>query len=155
MELGSVFWPVWLQILLFPLCERARMLSGFSHIWLFAALWTLARQAPLSIGFSRQEYWSGLPCPPPGDLAHPAIEPASTWIGRQIVYHWTTWEALLRKLQCGKDIWGFLVYPSSSNKSEMLSQRALKSHSGLHWRSLEGTWRELQSTFFLLILGSK
>ena len=40
-------------------------------------LWTVARQAPLSMGFSRQEYWSGLPCPPPGDLPDPGIEPAS------------------------------------------------------------------------------
>ena len=40
-------------------------------------LWTAARQAPLSMGFSRQEYWSGLPCPPPGDLPSPGIEPMS------------------------------------------------------------------------------
>ena len=39
--------------------------------------WTVALQAPLSMGFSRQEYWSGLPCPPPGDLPHPGIEPKS------------------------------------------------------------------------------
>ena len=38
-------------------------------------LWTIARQAPLSTGFSRQEYWSGLPCPPPGDLPDPGTEP--------------------------------------------------------------------------------
>ena len=43
----------------------------------FAALRTVAHQAPLSMGFSRQEYWSGLPCPPPGDLPDPGIEPAS------------------------------------------------------------------------------
>ena len=40
-------------------------------------LWTVARQAPLSMGFSRQEYWSGLPCPPPGDLSDPGIKPTS------------------------------------------------------------------------------
>ena len=40
-------------------------------------LWTIARQAPLSMGFSRQEYWSGLPCPPLGDLPDPGIEPTS------------------------------------------------------------------------------
>ena len=40
-------------------------------------LWTVARQAPLSMGFSRQEYWSWLPCPPPGDLPNPGIEPVS------------------------------------------------------------------------------
>ena len=42
-----------------------------------ATLWTVAHQAPLSWGFSRQEYWSGLPFPPPGDLPHPGIEPLS------------------------------------------------------------------------------
>ena len=42
--------------------------------------WTVAGQAPLSMGFSRQEYWSGLPCPPPGDLPNPGTEPRSpTW----------------------------------------------------------------------------
>ena len=39
--------------------------------------WTVARQAPLSMGFSRQEYWSGLPFPPPGNLPDPGIEPRS------------------------------------------------------------------------------
>ena len=43
---------------------------------LSATPWTVAHQAPLSMGFSRQEYWSGLPCPPPGDLPKPGIEPA-------------------------------------------------------------------------------
>ena len=41
------------------------LFSHFSHVQLFATLWTIAHQAPLSMGFSRQEYWSGLPCPPP------------------------------------------------------------------------------------------
>ena len=53
------------------------MLIHFSCVWLFVTLWTVACQAPLSIGFSRQEYWSGLPCPPPEDLPNPGIEPAS------------------------------------------------------------------------------
>ena len=53
------------------------MLSCFSCIQLFATLWTLAHQSPLSMGFSRQEYWSGLPGPPLGDLPDPGIEPAS------------------------------------------------------------------------------
>ena len=44
---------------------------------LFATPWTVAYQAPLSMGFSRQEYWSGLPFPSPGDLPHPGIEPGS------------------------------------------------------------------------------
>ena len=47
------------------------------HVWLFATPWTVAHQVLLSMGFSRQEYWSGLPCPPPGDLPEPGIKPAS------------------------------------------------------------------------------
>ena len=54
------------------------VLSCFSCVRLFAALWTVALQAPLSVGFSRQEYWSGLPCPPPADLPDPGIKPASS-----------------------------------------------------------------------------
>ena len=53
------------------------VLSHFNHVCLFASPWTVARQAPLSVGFSRQEYWSGLPCPPPGDPPDPGIKPAS------------------------------------------------------------------------------
>ena len=53
------------------------MLSRLSHVWLFVTLWTVAHQAPLSIGFSRQKYWSRLPCTPPGDLPDPGIEPES------------------------------------------------------------------------------
>ena len=48
-----------------------------SHVQLLTTPWTAACQAPLSMGFSRQEYWSGLPCPPPGDLPNPGIEPRS------------------------------------------------------------------------------
>ena len=52
------------------------MLSCFSHV-LFATLWTVAFQAPLSMGFSRQEYCSELLCPPPGNLPDPGMEPVS------------------------------------------------------------------------------
>ena len=55
----------------------ACLLSHSSHVPLFVALWTAARQAPLSVGSSRQEYWSGLPCPPLGDLPDPDIKPMS------------------------------------------------------------------------------
>ena len=53
------------------------MLSHFSHVQLSGTLWTVACQAPLSMGWSKQEYWSGLPYPPLGDLPNPGIEPAS------------------------------------------------------------------------------
>ena len=63
---------------LFPyLCYPCCVLSHLNCVWLFANLWTEALQAPLSMGFSRQEHWRGLPSPPPGDLPNPGIEPAS------------------------------------------------------------------------------
>ena len=55
-------------------CKRACVLSC---VWLFVTLWAVAHQAPLSMRLSRQEYWSGLPCPRPGDLPNPGIEPGS------------------------------------------------------------------------------
>ena len=51
------------------------MLSRFSCVWLFATLWTIACQVPLSMGFSRQQYWSGSPCPPPGNLPYLGMNP--------------------------------------------------------------------------------
>ena len=56
---------------------RVCVLSRFSYVQLCEMIWTVACQAPLSRGFSRQENWSGLPFPPPGDLPDPGIEPAS------------------------------------------------------------------------------
>ena len=50
----------------------------FSHVQPFATLWTVTHQVPLSTGFSRQEYWSALPCPPPRVLPEPGIEPSSS-----------------------------------------------------------------------------
>ena len=49
--------------------------KSLSRVWLFATLWTVARQAPPSMGFSKQEYWSGLPSPSPGELPNPGSEP--------------------------------------------------------------------------------
>ena len=50
----------------------------FSHVQLFATTWIVVHQTPLSMEFSRQEYWSGLLCPPPWDLPNPGMEPRST-----------------------------------------------------------------------------
>ena len=52
-------------------------MKSLSRVRLFATPWTVAHQAPLSMGFSGQEYWSGLPFPSPGDLPNPGIEPGS------------------------------------------------------------------------------
>ena len=71
------------------------MLSHLSSVQLFAMLWTVARQAPLSMGFSRQDYWSGLPWPPPGYLPDPRIEPSSLMsaaLAGRFFTASTTWE---------------------------------------------------------------
>ena len=72
------------------------VLSHFSHVQLFATPWTVAHQAPLSQGFSRQVYWSGLPCLPPGGLPNPGIEPVylkSPALAGRFFTTSTTWEA--------------------------------------------------------------
>ena len=67
-----------------------------SCVWVFATPWTVAHQAPLSMGFPRQEYWSGLPFSSPGDLSNSGIEPGSpgslALAGR--FYTRVTWETL-------------------------------------------------------------
>ena len=77
------------------------VLSHFSHVQLFVTLWTIAHQAPLSMGFSRQEYWSGLPCPSPGDLPNPEIEHLSLMspaLAGGFFSTSATWEALNHSL---------------------------------------------------------
>ena len=59
--------------------ELLLLLSHFSRVQLCATLWTVAHQAPPSLGFSRQEHWSGLPFPSPGDLPGPGIEPRKSY----------------------------------------------------------------------------
>ena len=74
------------------------LLSCFSHVHLFIALWTVPRQAPLSMEFSRQEYWNGLPFPSPGDLPDPGTEAASLMspiLAGGFFTSSTTWEARL------------------------------------------------------------
>ena len=71
-------------------------------------LWTIARQAPLPMGFSRQEYWGGLPCPPPGDLPNPGVEPtlpeSSAFQVDSLPTESVTWETLIlyRHFQLGR-----------------------------------------------------
>ena len=67
----------WVEIFDFPWHALKVKVKLLSRVRVFATLLTVARQAPLSMRFSRQEYWSGLPCPPPGDLPNPGIEPRS------------------------------------------------------------------------------
>ena len=73
------------------------MLRRFSGVPFFVTLWTIACQTTLSMKFSRQEYWSGLPCPPAGDLHDPGIKPTSV-VSRAFSGGFfttsATWEAL-------------------------------------------------------------
>ena len=79
--------------------EHVCLLSCFSCVLLFATLWTVAHQAPLSMGLSRQEYWSGLPCPPPGIFltqgSNPQLLGIPHWqagffffFGREVLHHY-------------------------------------------------------------------
>ena len=75
---------------LFALLNLPCVLNRFSRVWLSVTLWTIASQAPLFMGSSRQEYWSGLPVPPPGGLPDPGIKPmplmSPAW--QAGLYHW-------------------------------------------------------------------
>ena len=64
---------------------RESMDACFSCVRPFVTSWTVVHQAPLSMGFSRQEYWSGVPCPPPGDLPDPGLNPG--------LFHLLHWQA--------------------------------------------------------------
>ena len=71
------------------------MLSHFSCVWLFVTPWTVACQAPQSIGFSRQEYWSGLPCPSLGNFPKPGIKPTPPALQADFYTDWASREALI------------------------------------------------------------
>ena len=77
------------------ICNTRVHVKSFSSVQLFVTLCTIARQAPLSTGFSRQEYWSELPCPPSGDLPDPGMKPASlvSCTASGLLTTTATWEA--------------------------------------------------------------
>ena len=77
-------------------CHSA-VLSRFRCVQLLATLWTAACEAPPSLGFSRREYWSGLPCPPPGDLLELGVGPTSPALAGGFFTTSTTWETLYVK----------------------------------------------------------
>ena len=80
----------------------------FSCVHLFLTPWPVAHQAPLSMGFSRREYWSGLPCPPPEDLPDPGIEPdslTSPALAGRFFTTSATWEASQELMHKIKALW--------------------------------------------------
>ena len=88
----SLAWlQVRVQVLPLQLNDIAKCKS-LSHVWLFATPWIVACQAPLSMGLSRQEYWSGLPFPSPRDLPNPGIKPGSPALVGVLFTIWATRE---------------------------------------------------------------
>ena len=88
----------------------AFILNRFSHVQFFVTLWAISHQAPLSRGFSRQEYWSGLPCPPPRESSWPRHWTRvfyASCIGRQVLYTSAAREAQLTRqsIRVYKKLW--------------------------------------------------
>ena len=91
------------------------VLSHCSHVRLFATPCTVACQAPLSMGFSRQEYWSGLPFPPPADLSNPGIKPESPALQDSLLLnHWGS-----PKIHMDLQLLFLFLAPSASQLSEI------------------------------------
>ena len=87
-DCSNVF--IYLDLYLYTTYEDEVVVWSLSYVLFFATLWTVACQATLSMGFSRQEYWSGLPFPPPEDLPNPGIEPTSPSLQADslLLSHW-------------------------------------------------------------------
>ena len=102
------------------LCVHAQLLSC---VQIFAIPWAVIYQAPLAVGFSRQEYWSGLPFPTPGDLPDPRIEPGSPAL-RQILHksplHHTSNFSVAQRLKTSKPL---LVISRNTNRAMTEGER--------------------------------
>ena len=137
-----------------------------SHVWLFATPWTIAHQAPLSMGFSRQEYWSALPFPSPGDLSDPRDRTQVSCIAGRCFNLWANREA-----QCilgiGKNgnfllaSLGLICYVLIKNNERLckvLNTFFFKKNSDFHLQSFEiikvrdRTFRHFQRKWFEVIL---
>ena len=81
------------EFLLLPAMHKCYLPACVPVQWFFVTLWTVAPQAPMSMGFPRQEYWSGLPFPSPGDLPYPGIECISPALTDEFFTHCATREA--------------------------------------------------------------
>ena len=107
-------------------------MKSLSCVQLFATPWTVAYQAPLSMEFSRQEYWSGLPFPSPGDLPDPGVEPGLPHC-RQTLYHlshhwplgkckfkllWNNTAHLFSSVQCSRSVMSDSLWPHESQHAK-------------------------------------
>ena len=114
------------------------LFSHFSRVWLFMTLWIVACQTPLSMGFSRQEYWSRLSCPPPGDIPDPGMETPS--LASLIAGRFFSAEPP------GKPTW---FYRSTTTQEEAFSN--LWSLPEMSW-SNELAWHNHWAQYFYLLL---
>ena len=96
------------------------MLRCFICVHLFVTLLTVSHQVSLSIGFSRQEYWSGLPCPPPGDLPNPGIIPVSL-ISPSLAGKFFTMMEMSRSTQMSRSLIGYIFFTALGNGSQLQS----------------------------------
>ena len=139
----------WLYIPLLHLCVP----NCFSCVQLFATLWTVDLQAPLSMGFSRQESWKELPCPPPGDLPDSGIKPKSlmspSLAGRFFTTS-TTWEVESHTKVVETNCWKFVVITCFS-QGEAQSCFLLDFTTPLR----KGYWGDEVKTEVILLLSEK
>ena len=114
-------------------------MKSLSPVWLFATPWTVAFQAPPSMGFSRQKCWSGLPFPSPGDLPDPGIEPGSPALQADALLSEPPGNYTLKEMS-----WGYSE--SSKRRTDLWKHRKLyspESCSGLgSWRNNPRTKKE-------------
>ena len=107
--------PFWTLFSYSKLPDVNHVLSCFSCVRLFVAPWSVTCQSPLSLGFPRQEYWSGLPFPPPGDLPNPVVEPHVTspaLVGRFFTTS-ATWETTCDPMELSRpEYWSGQQFPS-------------------------------------------
>ena len=109
-----------------------------TSVWLSVTPWTVAHQAPLSMGFSRQEYWSGLPCPPPGDLPDSGIEPESLMspaLAGRFFTTSATWEAHNTHNRPQIQSW-YSLPPLPSPLAKCRIQGTFSEHNIIKWKQL-------------------
>ena len=125
----------------------SRMKTGNSRVWLFVTPWTIAHQAVLSMEFSRQEYWSGLPFCSPGDLLNPGIEPRSPAL--QV-------DSLLLSHQGSQMILKWVAYSFCRRSSRPRNQARVSSIAGeffISWVTREATWDTICQQWELSLFG--
>ena len=123
---------------------KVKSLSG---VRLFETLWTAAHQAPLPMGFSRQEYWSGVPFSSPGDLPNPGIEPRSPALQADALLSEPPGKPFICSMGLDKCIMTYTLYPSSLYQSIFTALKSPLCSACSSLLSSRHTWQPL--TFLL------